>query len=94
MVMNSSVRMGRLLGVPLRLHWTVPLLVVLFGYSLGSRTLTARVPDQSNAACTVAGLAGALLLLGSLLAHEAAHAIVARRKASRSRASRCGRWAG
>ncbi len=80
MVMNGSVRMGRLLGVPLRLHWTVPLLVVLFGYSLGSRTLPAGVPDQSNAAYTVAGLAGALLLLGSLLAHEAAHAIAARRK--------------
>jgi Zn-dependent protease len=80
MVMNGSVRMGRVLGVPLRIHWTVPLLVVLFGYSLGSRTLPASVPDQSNAAYTVAGLVGALLLVGSLLAHEAAHAITARKK--------------
>ncbi|MGP4087958.1 site-2 protease family protein [Streptomyces sp. KR55] len=78
--MNGSVRMGRVLGVPLRIHWTVPLLVVLFGYSLGSQTLPAWTPDQSNAAYTVAGLAGALLLLGSLLAHEAAHAVTARRK--------------
>ncbi|MBZ9643130.1 site-2 protease family protein [Streptomyces sp. PSKA30] len=78
--MNGSVRMGRVLGVPLRIHWTVPLLVLLFGYSLGSQTLPAAVPDQSNATYTVAGLTGALLLLGSLLAHEAAHAITARRK--------------
>jgi Zn-dependent protease len=78
--MNGSVRMGQLLGVPLRIHWTVPLLVMLFGYSLGSQTLPAAVPDQSNATYTVAGLAGALLLVGSLLAHEAAHAITARRK--------------
>ncbi|WP_409467448.1 site-2 protease family protein [Streptomyces sp. HC307] len=78
--MNGSVRMGRVLGVPLRIHWTVPLLVVLFGYSLGSQTLPAWTPDQSNTAYTVAGLAGALLLLGSLLAHEAAHAVTARRK--------------
>ncbi|MGW0844618.1 hypothetical protein ACWD26_31680 [Streptomyces sp. NPDC002787] len=78
--MNGSVRMGRVLGVPLRIHWTVPLLVMLFGYSLGSRTLPATVPEQSNGVYTVAGLAGALLLLGSLLAHEAAHAITARRK--------------
>ncbi|MBT2493515.1 site-2 protease family protein [Streptomyces sp. ISL-96] len=78
--MNSSVRMGRVLGVPLRIHWTVPLLVVLFGYSLGSQTLPAWVPEQSNATYTVAGLAGALLLLGSLLAHEAAHAITAGKK--------------
>ncbi|UUU22812.1 site-2 protease family protein [Streptomyces sp. DSM 40750] len=78
--MNGSVRMGRVLGVPLRVHWTVPLLVLLFGYSLGSRTLPAWVPDQSDAAYTAAGLAGALLLVGSLLAHEAAHAITARRR--------------
>ncbi|MFE7765941.1 site-2 protease family protein [Streptomyces sp. NPDC057438] len=78
--MNGSVQMGRVLGVALRIHWTVPLLVMLFGYSLGSRTLPAAVPEQSNAVYTVAGLAGALLLLGSLLAHEAAHAVTARRK--------------
>ena len=78
--MNGSVRMGRVLGVPLRIHWTVPLLVVLFGYSLGSRTLPASVPDQPSAAHTVAGLVGALLLVVSLLAHEAAHAITARKK--------------
>jgi Zn-dependent protease len=80
MVMNGSVRMGRVLGVPLRIHWTVPLLVVLFGYSLGSQTLPVSVPDQSSAAYTVAGLAGALLLVGSLLAHEVAHAVTARKK--------------
>ncbi|MFF8974291.1 site-2 protease family protein [Streptomyces sp. NPDC014995] len=78
--MNRSVRMGRVLGVPLRIHWTVPLLVILFGYSLGSRTLPAMTPDQSDITYTLAGGAGALLLLASLLAHEAAHAITARRK--------------
>jgi Zn-dependent protease/CBS domain-containing protein len=78
--MKGSVRIGRILGVPLRVHWTVPLLVVLFGYSLGSQTLPTWIPAQSNAVYTVAGLVGALLLLGSLLAHEAAHAITARRK--------------
>ncbi|MBD0421585.1 site-2 protease family protein [Streptomyces sp. TRM S81-3] len=80
--MNGSVRMGRVLGVPLRVHWSVPLLVMLFGYSLGSRTLPARVPDQSSAVYTLAGLVGALLLVVSLLAHEAAHALTARRKGS------------
>lgn len=78
--MNSSVRMGRVLGVPLRIHWTVPILVVLFGYSLGNQTLPAWVPEQSNATYAVAGLAGALLLVVSLLAHEAAHAITAGKK--------------
>ncbi|MFI8520929.1 site-2 protease family protein [Streptomyces sp. NPDC085481] len=78
--MNGSVRIGRVLGVPLRVHWTVPLLVVFFGYSLGAQTLPAWLPDRSNAVYTAAGLVGALLLMGSLLAHEAAHAFIARRK--------------
>ncbi|MEU0116223.1 site-2 protease family protein [Streptomyces bobili] len=81
--MNNSVRMGRVLGVPLRLHWTVPLLLLLFGYSLASQTLPAAIPDQPSSIYTVAGLAGALLLLASLLAHEAAHAITARNKGIR-----------
>jgi Zn-dependent protease len=78
--MNGSIGMGRVLGVPLRFHWTVPLLVMLFGYSLGGQTLPAWVPDRSDAAYTVAGVAGALLFVGSLLAHEAAHAVTARRR--------------
>jgi Zn-dependent protease/CBS domain-containing protein len=78
--MNGSVRIGRVLGIPLRIHWTVPLLVILFGYSLGAQTLPVWFPDRSNAVYTAAGLAGALLLIGSLLAHEAAHALIARRK--------------
>ncbi|MFD7444871.1 site-2 protease family protein [Streptomyces sp. NPDC059909] len=78
--MNSSVRIGSVLGVPLRIHWTVPLLVVLFGYSLGSRTLPAWLPGRSAAVYAVAGSAGALLLVVSLLAHEAAHAVTARKR--------------
>ncbi|MFP1624603.1 site-2 protease family protein [Streptomyces sp. 5K101] len=78
--MKYSLRIGQVSGVPLRVHWTVPLLVFLFGYSLASATLPAWIPGQSTTAYTVAGLAGALLLVLSLLAHESAHAIAARRK--------------
>ncbi|AWK09097.1 hypothetical protein SSP531S_08530 [Streptomyces spongiicola] len=78
--MNNSLRIGHVFGVPLSVHWTVPLLIVLFGYSLGSQTLPAWLPGRSATAYTVAGLAGALLLLLSLLAHETAHALTARRK--------------
>ncbi|MFG2295427.1 site-2 protease family protein [Streptomyces sp. NPDC048603] len=78
--MKNSLPMGRVFGIPLRMHWTVPLLVWLFGYSLGSRTLPASVPDRSGTVYGVAAAAGAVLLLGSLLAHEAAHAVTARKK--------------
>ncbi|MBV7697544.1 site-2 protease family protein [Streptomyces sp. TRM70350] len=78
--MKNSLPAGRVSGIPLRVHWTVPLLVFLFGYGLAGGTLPAWLPGRSTTAYTVAGLTGALLLLLSLLAHESAHAVTARRK--------------
>lgn len=77
--MNGSVRIGQLFGVPLRMHWTVPVLVVLFGYGLGNDTLPSWTPGRSHTVYTLAAAAGALLLVLSLLMHEAAHAVAARR---------------
>ncbi|MFJ3203219.1 site-2 protease family protein [Streptomyces sp. NPDC086989] len=78
--MNGSLPIGRVVGVPLRMHWSVPLLVVLFAYGLGRQTLPVWTPGRSNAVYTVASVVGALLLTGSLLLHEAAHAATARRR--------------
>ncbi|MFF2326615.1 MULTISPECIES: site-2 protease family protein [unclassified Streptomyces] len=78
--MNGSVRIGHVVGVPLRMHWSVPLLVVLFAYGLGRQTLPVWTPGRSNAVYTFASAVGALLLMGSLLLHETAHAATARRK--------------
>lgn len=76
---GSAVPLGRVFGVPLFLHWSAPLLVVLLGLSLGAATLPAWVPDRSHATYTIAGTVGALLLMASLLLHEGAHAVAARR---------------
>lgn len=78
--MNGSVPFGRVFGVPLRMHWSVPVLVVLLGYGLGRQTLPAWTPGQSAAVYTAASAVGAVLLMASLLLHEAAHAATARRK--------------
>ncbi|WP_329315819.1 MULTISPECIES: site-2 protease family protein [unclassified Streptomyces] len=78
--MNGSVPIGRVVGVPLRMHWSVPLLVVLFAYGLGRQTLPVWTPGRSNAVYTLASVVGALLLTGSLLLHETAHAATARRR--------------
>ncbi|WP_030856627.1 site-2 protease family protein [Streptomyces sp. NRRL F-2747] len=77
--MNGSVPIGRVVGVPLRMHWSVPLLVVLFAYGLGRQTLPVWTPGRSNAVYTLASVVGALLLMVSLLLHETAHAATARR---------------
>ncbi|MEE4544816.1 site-2 protease family protein [Streptomyces sp. V4-01] len=73
------IRIGSVRGVALRAHWSVPLLMLLFAYLLGGRLLPDYAPGRSAAGYAVAGVAGALLLLGSLVVHEAAHALAARR---------------
>ncbi|ADI09018.1 peptidase M50 [Streptomyces bingchenggensis BCW-1] len=78
--MNGSMRVGHVLGVPLRMHWSVPVLVALLAYGLGHETLPAWTPGHSNVVYAAASVIGAALLMGSLLLHEAAHAVAARKK--------------
>jgi Zn-dependent protease/predicted transcriptional regulator len=78
--MNGSLPIGRLFGVPLKVHWSAPLLVALLGFGLGSQTLPVLAPGHSKAAYIVAALLGAVALVFSLLLHEAAHAVIALRK--------------
>lgn len=77
--MNGSLGIGTLFGVPIRAHWTVPLLLALFGYSLGTASLPVWLPGRSPLVYAVAAVAAALLLLASLVVHETAHAVTARR---------------
>ncbi|MFG2211243.1 site-2 protease family protein [Streptomyces sp. NPDC048638] len=78
--MKGSIRLGRVAGIPLRMHWSVPLLVILFAYGLGSRTLPVWTPGRSSAVYALAGVVGAALFMGSLVLHETAHAAIARRR--------------
>ncbi|MGO4757534.1 hypothetical protein AB4212_54530, partial [Streptomyces sp. 2MCAF27] len=67
--MNGSMRVGHVLGVPLRMHWSVPVLVALLAYGLGHETLPAWTPGHSNVVYAAASVIGAALLMGSLLLH-------------------------
>jgi Zn-dependent protease len=69
--MKPSVSIGRIFGIPVGIHWSVLIIAGLIAYSL-----TGGVSDA--ALWTVAILA-VVLFLASLLAHELAHAVVARR---------------
>ncbi|WP_406424710.1 site-2 protease family protein [Streptomyces sp. NBC_00873] len=79
--MKGSIRIGSVRGLELRAHWSVPLIMLLFAYGLGSRTLPAYAPGLASVVYAVAGVIGALLLLVSLVVHEVAHALTARRSA-------------
>ncbi|MFD0514377.1 site-2 protease family protein [Streptomyces aureus] len=77
--MKGLIRIGSVRGVPVRAHWSVPLIMLLLAYGLAGRTLPAYAPGWAPVVYAVAGVVGALLLLASLVVHEAAHALTARR---------------
>lgn len=75
--MGGGIRIGRIAGFPVSVNWSVLVILWLFTWSLAS-TLPDAAHGYSAAAYWVAGACGAVVLLASLLAHELAHAIVAR----------------
>jgi Zn-dependent protease len=75
--MKQSLRLGRVAGVPVGVHWSVLVIGVLIGMSLGGVILPEAVPGQSPALYVLMATLTVVLFLGSLLAHELAHAVVA-----------------
>jgi Zn-dependent protease len=83
--MNPTLRFGRIAGIPVGASWSALLIALLIAWSLAGRLLPVQVPGLGPAAYWLAGAAGAGLFLGSLLAHELGHAVVARRAGLRVR---------
>lgn len=77
--MTTTVPLGRIAGVRIGLHWSVAGIVLLVAVGLAAYQLPAVFPGHSAVAYALGGAGAAVLLLLSLLAHELAHAIVARR---------------
>ena len=77
--MKDDIRLGRIAGFPLAINWSVLVVLGLLTLSLADGSLPEAAPGHAPGVYWVAGLIGALLFFGSLLAHEVAHAVAARR---------------
>ncbi|WP_353933337.1 site-2 protease family protein (plasmid) [Okeanomitos corallinicola TIOX110] len=77
--MNNTIRVGNLFGIPFYIHpsWFLVLGLVTWSYSSG---LTAQFPQLGGGLPLVLGLMTALLLFGSVVAHELGHSFVAIRQ--------------
>jgi len=76
---GASVRVGRIAGIEVRLHWSLAIVFALIVWTLASQVLPAIVPDQPNSAYWIVSSIAGLLFYASLLSHEMGHALVARR---------------
>jgi Zn-dependent protease/CBS domain-containing protein len=75
---RASISLGRIAGIPVGINASVFLIIAILVFGLATGTLPASYPGRGVAAYVIAGIVGAVLFLGSLLAHELAHALVAR----------------
>lgn len=77
--MDQNFRLGKIAGIPVGLNWSVLFVFVLLAWELADLVLPHDQPGHPVALYWVAGTATTVLFFGSLLAHEAAHALVAKR---------------
>ena len=83
--MTASLRFGRVAGIPVGASWSALLIALLIAWSRGGARRPAPGPGRTPPPSRRGGAAGAGLFLGSLLAHEIGHALVARRAGLRVR---------
>lgn len=77
--LRGTVGLGRVGGVPVRAHWSVLIITGLIWAMLAGGQLPATYPGRAAWEYVLVGGLAAVTFLVGLLAHEAAHAVVARR---------------
>jgi Zn-dependent protease/CBS domain-containing protein len=77
--MSASIRLGRLFGIDIGANWSLIFVFALIAWTVANQVLPVDVPGQPALAYWVAGIVGAVAFYACLLAHELAHALVARR---------------
>jgi Zn-dependent protease/CBS domain-containing protein len=85
-VADSSFQIVRVAGLPIRVHISWFVILILATWSLATGWYPAMLPEASEATWWILGATGALGLFTSILLHEMAHAIVGRRLGVRTRA--------
>src|ERR1700704_4839659 len=77
--MDASLRLGRVAGIEVGVHWSLAIAFVLIGWTLAGQFFPVVVPGQAESSYWLASLVAGLLFYVSLLAHEMGPALVARR---------------
>ncbi len=77
--MTASLRLGRIAGIQIGASWSVLFVALLIAWSVAGTILPSQAPGLDPIAYWLGGVVATGLFLGSLLAHELGHAVVARR---------------
>ncbi len=77
--MGSSFRVARIMGISVEIHPSWLVIGFLIAYSLATFVLPGQSSGWSDGTYWIVGIAGSVLFLLSVLAHELSHAFAARR---------------
>lgn len=75
--MKPTFSLGKVHGIPIGMHWSAIVLVLVFTQAYAYSILPALVPDRHRWVYLVTGLTMALLIMASVLFHELAHSLLA-----------------
>ena len=75
--MRDSVRLGRIAGIPIGLHWSIALITGLFTITLANTILPGGVAGYGQGLYLIVASIVAVLFLASIVAHELGHSVVA-----------------
>ncbi len=77
--MRGFLRLGKVTGIPVSVHWSLAVIAWFLGVGLATGALPASAPGASSATYWATASIGVVAFFGSILFHELAHALVARR---------------
>jgi len=76
---DLSVKLGRIMGIPVRIHYTMWFVFILIAWSLAYGYMPSQYPGLSVATYWAIGIASAVILFGSVLIHELSHSYIAKK---------------
>jgi Zn-dependent protease/predicted transcriptional regulator len=74
-----SVRLGKIMGIPIRIHYTLWFVFILIAWSLAVGYMPHQYPGLGAVTYWTIGIASAIILFASVLVHELSHSYVAKK---------------
>ena len=76
-IMRNSIRVGRIAGVNIGLHWSIALIAGILTFALAGTILPVLTTDFSSSAYLIVAIMVSVAFLASIVAHELGHSVVA-----------------
>jgi Zn-dependent protease len=74
-----SIRIGKIMGIPIRIHYTLWFVFALIAWSLAVGYMPHQYPGLGALTYWAIGIASAMILFASILVHEVSHSYVAKK---------------